>query len=302
MPNAHPRPWHRNSVFGDGPRRPLSREQRARFRFLLNAHRRVRRLSPLAEVVGNVLVRRLGVDGQLDPAHDTLAADAGCCARTVRRALVALRAVGLVLWQRRLVREGDRVEQTSNAYLLALPRADVAPVIQARHPGGHSGRQSRRNRFSTVQPTIDVSPDARQTALAALERIAAQRLAAVQARLLGRRQRLSRLIAPARSQPRSLPGSPPACRPAGKPRCHRPTPAAPRPALRAPAARRAASGHGAGIGESAWPDAATRNGGRTTGLYRSFINLCSDQRHESDPQHDHRGPPGGGRLLSAPTH
>src|SRR3954453_7348819 len=120
MPNAHPRPWHRDSVFGDGPRRPLDREQRARFRYLLNAHRRAHRLTPLTEIVGNALVRRLGVDGQLDPSHDTLAADAGCCSRTVRRVLAAMRALGLVLWQCRLVRVGTRVIQTSNAYALAL--------------------------------------------------------------------------------------------------------------------------------------------------------------------------------------
>jgi hypothetical protein len=59
-PKVHPRPWHRGSVFGDGPRLPLDREQRARFRYLLNAHRRVRRLTPLTELIGNALVRRLG--------------------------------------------------------------------------------------------------------------------------------------------------------------------------------------------------------------------------------------------------
>jgi hypothetical protein len=64
-PKVHPRPWHCGSVFGDGPRRPLDRERRARFRYLLNAHRRVRRLTPLTELIGNALVRRLGVDGQL---------------------------------------------------------------------------------------------------------------------------------------------------------------------------------------------------------------------------------------------
>jgi DNA-binding GntR family transcriptional regulator len=60
------------------------------------------------------------VDGQLDPSHDTIADDVGCCARTVRRALAALKALGLVMWQCRLVRAGWRVAQTSNAYLLSL--------------------------------------------------------------------------------------------------------------------------------------------------------------------------------------
>lgn len=60
----------------------------------------------------------ISTDGRCDPGHDTLADDAGCCARTVRRGLDALRALGLVMWQRRIVRAGWRTSQTSNAYLL----------------------------------------------------------------------------------------------------------------------------------------------------------------------------------------
>src|SRR6185312_14417570 len=121
--------WHRDSLFGPGPRRPLDREQRARFRFLLSAHRRARRITPLAEHVGEAMVRRLSVDGRCDPCHDTLAEHVGCAARTVRRALDALRALGLVLWQRRIVRDGWRVSQTSNAYLLVPNAVSNPPVI-----------------------------------------------------------------------------------------------------------------------------------------------------------------------------
>jgi len=60
MSANHPRPWHRGSVFGVGPRRPLDREQRARFRFLLLAHARAGRLSPKAQWVGEALLKRLG--------------------------------------------------------------------------------------------------------------------------------------------------------------------------------------------------------------------------------------------------
>src|SRR6185312_842543 len=132
--------WHRDSLFGPGPRRPLDREQRARFRFLLSAHRRVRRITPLTEHVGEALVRRLSVDGRCDPCHDTLAADVGCAARTVRRALDALRVLGLVLWQRRIVRTGNRVWQASNAYLLTPAAVPNPPVFRALRSGGHFGR------------------------------------------------------------------------------------------------------------------------------------------------------------------
>jgi hypothetical protein len=63
----HPKPWHRGSVFGDGHRRPLDREQRARFRYLLHAWHHGGNLTRAARDVGEALVRRLGTDGRLDP-------------------------------------------------------------------------------------------------------------------------------------------------------------------------------------------------------------------------------------------
>lgn len=164
MPKAHTRPWHRLSVFGDGPRRPLDREQRARFRYLLNAHRRARRLTPCGELVGNALVRRLSGDGHLDPSHDRTAEDVGCCARTVRRALVTLKSLGLLVWQRRIVRTGHCVDQTSNSYVLVAPDGNPS--------GGQNGRQTRRKVFVSSKPT-DLT---RQEALKALAVIAARRM------------------------------------------------------------------------------------------------------------------------------
>jgi hypothetical protein len=139
MSSKHPRPWHRGSVFGAGSRHPLDREQRARFRYLLRAHARAGRLSPKAEWVGEVLLKRLGADGECDPAHATLASDAGCSVRTVQRATAAMRALGLLRWTTRLVRAGWRTEQTSNAYEL-VPTADAA-VISC---GGQAGGQTKR--------------------------------------------------------------------------------------------------------------------------------------------------------------
>lgn len=179
MPNAHPRPYHAGSLFGPGPRRPLDREQRARFRYLLSAHRRVRRLTPHAELVGNALVRRLSADGQCDPGHDTLAADAGCCTRTVRRCLDALRALGLVIWQRRIVRDGWRVAQTSSAYILAPSAVANPPEIRAPRCGGHFGRQIFKQDISPVQQATPAE-------VAAAQRALAQRRTAIEQRLLTR--------------------------------------------------------------------------------------------------------------------
>jgi hypothetical protein len=119
--------WHRYSEFGQGPRVPLDREHRARFRFLLDAHKRGGRLTADYVEVGRALLRCLGQDGRLDPSHAFLAGCANCEASTVRRALKRMQGLGLVQWVRRLARDarsGWRCEQISNAYSLH-PACDV---------------------------------------------------------------------------------------------------------------------------------------------------------------------------------
>ena len=139
MPAPHPRPWRSGSVFAAGPRRPLDREQRAVWRARLELARRAGRITALHAQVGHALARRLGADGRCDPAHDTLAADAGASPRTVRRALVALAGCGLVQWVKRLVRAGWQAVQTSNSYELLTSSAPIPPAV--RH-GGQADRQT----------------------------------------------------------------------------------------------------------------------------------------------------------------
>ena len=175
MPNPHPRPWHRGSVYGDGPRVPLCRERRAVWKARLTLFRRARRLTPLFEDIGLALLRRLGTDGRLDPAQRTVAEDVGCDERSVRRALAALKACGLVLWVNRLC---GRAVQTSNAY--ALTTGAKPPIFT----GGQFVRRTPKDRFSYVHQTLpQVSPEAQREARTALER----RAAAVRERLLLRR-------------------------------------------------------------------------------------------------------------------
>jgi hypothetical protein len=101
--------------------------------------------------VGEALVRRVGTDGQCDPSHATLAQDAACEPRTVQRATDAMRDLGLIRWQRRLVRAGWRTEQTTNAYEL-VPTLAAAPVLPRAACGGHSVRETRR-RGSGLKPS-----------------------------------------------------------------------------------------------------------------------------------------------------
>jgi len=150
----HPRPWRRGSVFGDGPRRPLSADERRAWLARAELERKARRLTALHVDIAEALVKRLGVEGQCDPAHATLAEAVGCDPSTVLRALAALRAVGLVTWERRLVRRAwpaggrgaTRAEQTSNAYELLLPDRPVAP------------REERRCSAVRHQPDCDRQP------------------------------------------------------------------------------------------------------------------------------------------------
>src|SRR3954452_22691518 len=165
MPTSHPRPWRRGSVFGDGRRVPLDRERRARFRFLLSAHRRARRLTPTAELVGTALLKRLGADGQCDPSHATLAADTGCSARTVGRATAAMRNLGLLRWDQRLVRNQWRAEQTSNAYEL-VPAAVSAMVLPMPRCGGQNGRETPKERFIDIDEAAVARASAAQQLLA----------------------------------------------------------------------------------------------------------------------------------------
>lgn len=175
----HPRPWRRGSEYGDGPRRPLSADQRRAWLARAELERRAGRLTALHVEVGRALLKRLGEDGRCDPSHATLAADAGCSPRTVAEALHRFREAGLLDWTRRVVRrdwpEGGqgarRAEQTSNAYELLLPMGPVSPAI--RPPQLRLSDPLRNPSQSTYLPRPIPDPVAKK----ALEEIAAQRRA-----------------------------------------------------------------------------------------------------------------------------
>lgn len=127
---AHPKPYHRHSTFGPGPRRPLDRNQVGRFRYLVNVHARRGNLGPKQEWVLTELADCLGRDGRCDPSHETLAKLAQVSVRTVIRALHAARHLGLLTWVCRLVRSAWRTEQTSNQYVLIPEAAEPPPSMQ----------------------------------------------------------------------------------------------------------------------------------------------------------------------------
>jgi hypothetical protein len=174
MSTSHPRPWHRTSVFGPGPRVSLDREQRAQFKAKLKLQRRPGRLTIAAAEVGRVLVDMLGSDGRLDPSHETLAACAAVHVETVRRALDQLHQFGFVaLIVRRLARFGSAVRQISNAYALAVPAAASfnASSLNLAKPNSPAKCWSAH----TEQPRINAAPEERAAAQAALAAIIERR-------------------------------------------------------------------------------------------------------------------------------
>lgn len=146
--------------------------------------RRAGRLTALHVLVGRALLRRLGEDGQCDPSHATLAADTGCGQRTVGRALAALRELGLLAWERRLVRRpwpaggpgASRAEQTSNAYALLLPEGAVAPPAERRPSagrrqpdcGGQADCETPSQYIPSLLPVLDEATRKRLEAIQAI--------------------------------------------------------------------------------------------------------------------------------------
>jgi len=128
--STHPRPWHRGSIFGDGHRVPMDRERRAVWKARVEIHRKAGRITDGHSYVALALMKRLGTDGRCDPSHETLSGDSGESVDTVKKALKALYGLGMVDWLRRLIREGTRVWQTSNSYLLALRNPAVLPAVR----------------------------------------------------------------------------------------------------------------------------------------------------------------------------
>ena len=123
-------PYHHDSIFGPGPRIPLDREQRAVFKTKLKLARRPNCLTIAAAEVGRVLLDMLGSDGRLDPALEHIAKVARVHVATAQRAIAQLKALGFLTWTRRLVRDADGTRQTSNAYVLTVPKAGTHFAIE----------------------------------------------------------------------------------------------------------------------------------------------------------------------------
>lgn len=102
-----------------------------------------RQLTGKAHLVLQALASFTGLHGTF-PAHETLAAKAGCSVRTVVRALAQAYALGLVERTRRTVRRGNRVFRTSNAYRLLIVGTEAAKHVAMAYAQQLSEARERR--------------------------------------------------------------------------------------------------------------------------------------------------------------
>jgi hypothetical protein len=141
----------------------MCRERRAQWRARLDMHERAGRITPAHEKIGLALLKRLGQDGRCDPSHETLAIDSGKDVSTVQRALKRFHACGLVSWVRRLTRAGQRVSQTSNAYILTVGNPPNFPANRCER---QSAEQTIQLDIPYVQTASAADVRAAQAALA----------------------------------------------------------------------------------------------------------------------------------------
>ena len=180
MPTPHPRPWHRDSVFGPGPRQPLCCERRKVWKARIDLQRRAGQITDGESYVGQALLKRLGQDGRCDPSHQTLAKDSGESVSTVKRALKAFWACGLVNWVRRLWRNGTRVSQDTNAYLLTLGEPPKFPADRCEVQSARQTSSLDKSREFLVVAA------ASRADIATAQAVLAERRRAIEARLLNR--------------------------------------------------------------------------------------------------------------------
>lgn len=99
-----------------------------------------------------------GTGGACWPSHETLADRAGCCVRTVQRALQQAQQLGLVTWCERRVKAGWRWLRTSNWYRFAVPGDPVQPDQRrprsAPRTNGQRGREEESMKKDALQTML----------------------------------------------------------------------------------------------------------------------------------------------------
>jgi Helix-turn-helix domain len=180
----------REKVFGAG--RPLPLDRNAKHRIMAKARALSRRMVK-GKAYGAITAKALDVleallwkfhnakSGLCFPSHEKIAEAAGCCEATVKTAVNALEAAGLLSWVNRIKRVREtvaglfgetvgrvRVIRTSNAYRFVDPkptRSPETPIIPSK--ANFQLGTSNQDLFSSINEP-ERSPSPLETALARL--------------------------------------------------------------------------------------------------------------------------------------
>jgi hypothetical protein len=183
--------YHRGSQFCPPEGRKLDRNMRVRLLYLAKAlDQRTRQKGQHGgmlkrtgiEVLRQLLFRFLNMQtGACFPSHEQIAQAAGCCIETVRKAIRALEAAGIIETVRRKVIASftsrqhraryDVAVQDSNSYVFNVPLPDrptegdlASPLFRPR------SETDARNRHETTQQILNTLPPDLATALEGLRR------------------------------------------------------------------------------------------------------------------------------------
>lgn len=138
-PRRHAPRYHRACVLNGGRRLQRARRQIVRWEDAVLFHRRRGRLT---EAQFQAIMEMPGwlnrKTGRLDPSHETIAAKARVCVKTVQRALAAAKRLGLIGWDQRAIRLPGETIQITNQYQLfpgmaseaEAPKVDAPPLEQ----------------------------------------------------------------------------------------------------------------------------------------------------------------------------
>lgn len=115
-------------------------------------------LTHLYRVVLQVLPTFRGHGGMIFPSHQAIAdrvrLQIRCCVRSVERALIQARKLGLLFWMPQHRRVGWRKIRSSNLYVLNVPAAQVrpgqGPVWRRYHTDRQAGRIQEKQESKTL--------------------------------------------------------------------------------------------------------------------------------------------------------
>jgi hypothetical protein len=151
--------YHHRATFAEGPRRPLTKREKAEAKARFDHIRRTEPgFTPHHVIVLSWLVDRVGYDGRCDPSHATIAEATGISISTVKRAIQRAVELGIMTSTMRLIRAGGRVLQRTCAYLFRA-KAEPMPVVDkvVKEPGNPPEMSVAQNELEPSSSDLESS-------------------------------------------------------------------------------------------------------------------------------------------------